>query len=125
MNETKLVIIGLIALVIAAMLLWILEKQQILVDKEVEVATVLGVGLLILILDRRADRRLRKFIHEQHQLINKIHNQVNEPDEPIKFMQKRSEPQECHTGNTDSQKTSPDYGEKYSNRTLDYYGSQI
>ena len=55
MNETKLVIFGLITLVIAAILLWALDEPEILVDKEVEITIALGVGLLILILDRRAD----------------------------------------------------------------------
>jgi hypothetical protein len=38
MNETKIVIFGLIALVIAAFLLYILDEPEILVDKEIEVA---------------------------------------------------------------------------------------
>jgi hypothetical protein len=88
MNEIKLVIFGLIALIIAAILLWTLDEPEILVDKEVEVATALGVGLLILILDRRADRRVHEMIHEQHLLISKMHNQINEQNEIIKNMQK-------------------------------------
>jgi hypothetical protein len=44
MNETKLVIFGLIALVIVTILLWILDEPEILVDKEIEVAIALGVG---------------------------------------------------------------------------------
>ena len=102
MNETKLVIIGLIALVIAAMLLWILDEPEILVDKEVEVAIALGVGLLKLILDRRADLRLHEIIHEQHQSISKIHNQINEQNVIIKFMQKMSKPQKGRVSDKDS-----------------------
>ncbi len=90
MNETRLVILGLIALVIVAIVLWILDEPEILVDKEIEVAIALGVGLLILILDRRADRRVHEMIHEQHLLISKMHDQIVEQGEIIKNMQKMS-----------------------------------
>ena len=90
MNETKLVIFGLIALVIAAILLWALDEPEILVDKEIEITIALGVGLLILILDRRADRRIHEMIHEQHLLINKMHKMIDEQNELIKNMQKIS-----------------------------------
>jgi hypothetical protein len=41
---------------------------------------------LILILDRRADRR----IHEQHLLINKMHKKIDEQNELIKNIQEIS-----------------------------------
>lgn len=90
MNETKLVIFGLIALVVATMLLWVLDEPEILVDKEIELTIALGVGLLILILDRRADRRIHEMIREQHLLINKMHKMIDEQNELIKNIQKVS-----------------------------------
>ncbi len=90
MNETKLVIFGLLALVIAAILLWVLDEPEILVDKEIEITIALGVGLLILILDRRADRRIHEMIHEQHLLINKMHKMIDEQNELIKNIQEIS-----------------------------------
>ena len=91
MNETKLVIFGLLTLVIAAILLWALDEPEILVvDKEVEITIALGVGLLILILDRRADRRIHETIHEQHLLINKMNKKIDEQNELIKNIQKIS-----------------------------------
>jgi hypothetical protein len=102
MNEIKLVICGLMALIVAAILLWILDEPEILVDKEIEVATALGVGLLILILDRRADRRVHEMIHEQHLLISKIHEQVNEQSKIIKDMQKMSSTSEDQLSNKES-----------------------
>ena len=53
MNEIKVVIVGLIALVIVALSLWVLNEPEIIEDKEIEITIALGVGLLILILDRR------------------------------------------------------------------------
>jgi hypothetical protein len=102
MDETKLVIFGLVALVISAVLLWILDEPEILVDKEIEVAIALGVGLLILILDRRAERRVHEMIDEQHLLISKMHQQINEQNEIIKNMQRISSTREHRMNNDDS-----------------------
>src|ERR671916_591470 len=89
MNEIKLVIFGLITLVIAAILLWVLDEPEILLDKEIELTIALGVGLLILILDRRADRRIHEMIHEQRLLIDKMHKKIDEQSELIKNIQQK------------------------------------
>ena len=103
MNEIKLVIFGLIALVIAAILFWLLDEPEILVDKEIEITIALGVGLLILILDRRADRRIHEIIHEQHILIYKMHKKIDEQSELIKNIQKMSSSNDKdHVSNKDS-----------------------
>ena len=102
MNEINLVIFGLIALVIAAILFWVLDEPEILVDKEIEITIALGVGLLILILDRRADRRIHEMIHEQHILINKMHKKIDEQNELIKNIQKISSSHKDHVSNKDS-----------------------
>ncbi len=103
MNEIKLVIFGLIVLVIAAILFWVLDEPEILVDKEIEITIALGVGLLILILDRRADRRLHEIIHEQHILINKMHKKIDEQSELIKNIKKMSSSNhKDHVSNKDS-----------------------
>ena len=102
MNETKIVIFGLIALVITTILLWILDEPEILVDKEVEVAIALGVGILILLLDKRATQRVHEMIHEQHLLINDMHKQINEQSEIVKNIQKMSSTYEGHMNSKDS-----------------------
>ena len=53
MNEL-VVIVGLIALVIVALSLWVLDEPKIIQDKEIEITIALGIALLILVLDRRA-----------------------------------------------------------------------
>jgi hypothetical protein len=70
------------------MFLWILDEPEILVDKEIEITIALGVILLILILDRRADPRIHEMIHEQHLLINKMHQKIDQQNELIKNIQK-------------------------------------
>jgi hypothetical protein len=101
MNETKLIIFGLISLVTAAILLRVLDEPEILLDKEIEITIALGVGLLILILDRRAARRIHEMIHEQHLLINKMHKKIEEQNKLIKNIQEISSSHEGHLGNKD------------------------
>ena len=67
MNEIKIVFMGLIALVISVLLLWFFEAPEIIEDKEVEIATALGTGLLILVLDK-CD--FHEKIHRQHDIID-------------------------------------------------------
>jgi hypothetical protein len=102
MKENKLVIFGLIALVIATILLWILDEPEIQVDKKIEVAIALGVGLLILLLNNRANHRVHEMIHELHLLFSKMHKQINEQNEIIKNMQKMSSTYEGHMNNKGS-----------------------
>jgi hypothetical protein len=52
-------------------------------DKEVEIASVLGIGLLILVLDRRSERDLHEKIHQQHDIINKMNKLIHEQHEFI------------------------------------------
>jgi uncharacterized protein YtpQ (UPF0354 family) len=90
MNEIKVVIVGLIALVIVALSLWILDEPEIIEDKEVEITIALGTGLLILIVDKRADRNIHEIIHQQHTLVNQMHKKIDEQNELIKKLQKVS-----------------------------------
>jgi hypothetical protein len=50
MNEIEIVFLGLLVLVISVLLLRVFEASEIIEDKEVEIATALGTGLLILVL---------------------------------------------------------------------------
>jgi Zn-finger domain-containing protein len=54
----------------------------------IEITIALGVIILILILDRRADSRIHEMIHEQHLLINKMHQKIDQQNELIKNIQK-------------------------------------
>jgi hypothetical protein len=83
MNEIKLVLIGLIVLVFSVIPLWIFEAPEIIEDKEVEVATALGIGLLILFLDKRSDRGLHEKINRQHDIIGKMNKMIHEQHELI------------------------------------------
>jgi len=90
MNEINLVLLGLIVLIIGLVVLLFLNEPEIFVDKEVEVIIALGIGLLILVLDRRADRKIHQMIHKQYELIDEIHRKLHEQHQLIKRMQDTS-----------------------------------
>jgi hypothetical protein len=88
MNEIKLLLIVLIALIGSLLLFWILDEPEIIEDKEIEIITTLGIGLLILIVDRRADHRINIVIHEQHELIKAIHDMLQEQNQLTKNIER-------------------------------------
>ena len=90
MNEINLVLLGLVVLIIGLVVLLFLNEPEIFVDKEVEVIIALGIGLLILVLDRRADSKIHQMIHKQYELIDEIHRKLHEQHELIKRMQDTS-----------------------------------
>ena len=88
MNEIKLLLFVLIALIGSLILFWILEEPEIIEGKEIEIITTLGIGLLILIVDRRADHRTNIVIHEQHELIKAIHDMLQEQNKLTKNIER-------------------------------------
>jgi hypothetical protein len=88
MNEIKLLLFGLIVLIGTLILFWILDEPEIIEDKEIEIITTLGIGLLILIVDKRADRRINVVIHEQHELIKAIHDMLQEQNKLTKNIER-------------------------------------
>jgi hypothetical protein len=88
MNEIKFLLIVLIALIGTLILFWVLDEPEIIEDKEIEIITTLGIGLLILIVDRRADHRINMVIHEQHELIKAIHDMLQEQNQLTKNIEK-------------------------------------
>ena len=88
MNEIKLLLFGLIVLIGSLILFWILDEPEIIEDKEIEIITTLGIGLLILIVDRRANHRINIVIHEQHELIKAMHNMLQEQNKLTKNIEK-------------------------------------
>ena len=88
MNEIKLLLFGLIVLIGTLILFWYLDEPEIIEDKEIEIITTLGIGLLILIVDRRANHRINIVIHEQHELIKAIHDMLQEQNELTKNIER-------------------------------------
>jgi len=88
MNEIKLLLFELIVLIGTLILFWYLDEPEIIEDKEIEIITTLGIGLLILIVDRRANHRINIVIHEQHELIKAMHNMLQEQNELTKNIER-------------------------------------
>jgi HAMP domain-containing protein len=88
MNEIKLLLFGLIVLIGTLILFWYLDEPEIIEDKEIEIITTLGIGLLILIVDRRANHRINIVIHEQHELIKAMRNMLQEQNELTKNIER-------------------------------------
>ena len=84
MNEIKFLFFVLMALMGSLILFWILDEPEIIEDKEIEIITTLGIGLLILIVDRKADHRINTVIHEQHELVKAIHDMLQEQNKLTK-----------------------------------------
>jgi hypothetical protein len=78
MNEIEIVLLGIIALVISVLLLWVFEAPEIIEDKEIGIATALGIGLLILVLDKRSERGLHEKIHRQYDIIDEMNKMIHE-----------------------------------------------
>jgi hypothetical protein len=78
MNEIEIVLLGLIALVISVLLLWVFEAPEIIEDNEIEIATALGIGLLILVLDKRSECGLHEKIHRQNDIIDEMNKMIHE-----------------------------------------------
>ena len=88
MNEIKLLLFGLIVLIGTLILFWIFDEPEIIEDKEIEIITTLGIGLLILIVDKRADHRTNIVIHEQHELVKAIHDMLLEQNKLTKNIER-------------------------------------
>ena len=77
MNEIKILVFALIALLGSLMLFWILDEPEIIEDKEIEIITTLG-----------ADHRINIVIHEQHELIKAIHDMLQEQNKLTKNIER-------------------------------------
>ena len=56
-------------------------------SREVSIVISLGIGLLILVVDKRQDRHLNEIIEAQHKMTNEIHKMIKEEIRLIKEMQ--------------------------------------
>jgi hypothetical protein len=60
-----------------------LEAPEIIEDKEVEIATALGIELLSLVLDKSSEVGLHEKTHRQHDIIDEMNKMIHEQHELI------------------------------------------
>ena len=91
MKEIQLVLIGLIAMTLSMIFFYLTDLVPLQIEnREMNIIISLGIGLLILVVDKRQDRNLHEIIHIQHKMINEIHNMIKEEMSFIREMQKKN-----------------------------------
>jgi L-asparagine transporter-like permease len=91
MNEIHWVLLGLIVMVITVAFFYLTDILPAKIEnREVSIIISLGIGLLILVVDKRQDRHLNEIIKAQHEMTNEIHKMITEEIRLIKEMKREN-----------------------------------
>jgi hypothetical protein len=89
MNEIKLVLLGLMVLIASTVFFYFTNVVPPEISStEISIIIALGIGLLILIVDKRESRHIDELINTQHILTNEIHKMIKEELTIIKRLDK-------------------------------------
>ena len=89
MNEMQLVLLGLMVLGASVIFFYLTDIVPAKVENtEMSIIISLGIGLLVLVIDKRQDRYLDEIIETQHKMTNEIHKMIKEELTIIKEMHK-------------------------------------
>jgi hypothetical protein len=89
MNEMQLVLLGLMILGASVIFFYLTDIVPAKVENtEMSIIISLGIGLLILVIDKRQNRYLDEIIETQHKMTNEIHKMIKEELTIIKEMHK-------------------------------------
>jgi hypothetical protein len=89
MNEMQLVLLGLMVLGASVIFFYLTDIVPAKVENtEMSIIISLGIGLLILVIDKRQNRYLDEIIETQHKMTNEIHKMIKEELTIIKEMHK-------------------------------------
>ena len=92
MNEMQLVLLGLIVLGSSLTFFYLTDLVPAKIENtEMSIIISLGIGLLILIVDKRQCRHIDELIKTQHELTNEIHKIIKEQLTMIKDTHKDNE----------------------------------
>ena len=92
MNEMQLVLFGLIVLGASLVLFYLTDAVPPKIENtEMSIIISLGIGLLILIVDKRQSQNVDELIKTQHELTNEIHKMIKEELKMIKDTHKDKE----------------------------------
>ena len=85
----QLVLLGLIVLVSSVVFFYLTDVVPAKIENtEMSIIISLGIGLLILVVDKRQNRYLDEIIQTQHKMTNEIHKMIEEELTLIKEMHK-------------------------------------
>ena len=91
MNEIHWVLLGLIVMVITVAFFYLTDILPAKIEnREVSIIISLGIGLLILVVDKRQDRHLNEIIEAQHEITKEIHKLIKEEIRSVKEMQREN-----------------------------------
>ena len=89
MNEIQLVLLGLMILGASVIFFYLTDIVPAKVENtEMTIIISLGIGLLILVIDKRQNRYLDEIIETQHKMTNEIQKMIKEQLTIIKEMHK-------------------------------------
>ena len=89
MNEMQLVLLGLTVLGASLVFSYLTDTVPPKIENtEMSIIISLGIGVLILIVDKRQSRNIDELIKTQHGLTNEIHKMIKEELKIIKDTQK-------------------------------------
>ena len=89
MNEMQLVLLGLMVLGASVIFFYLTDIVPAKVENtEMSIIISLGIGLLVLVIDKRQNRYLDEIIKTQHKMTNEIHKMLKEELTIIKKMHK-------------------------------------
>jgi hypothetical protein len=87
MNEMQLVLLGLILLGASVIFFYLTDIVPAKIENtEMSIIISLGIGLLILVIDKRQNRYFEEIIQTQHKMTNEIHKMIKEELTIIKDM---------------------------------------
>ena len=79
MNDMQLVLLGLIVLGSSLVFFYLTDVVPAKIENtEMSIIVSLGIGLLILIVDKRQSRNIDELIKTQHKLTHEIHKMIKE-----------------------------------------------
>jgi len=92
MNEIQLVLLALVVLAVSVVVFYLVKTiPDEIEDKEMDIIITLGIGLLILVVDKRQDRHLNEIIDAQHKMTYEMHKMIREEIKLIKDIQKQND----------------------------------
>jgi hypothetical protein len=89
MNEMQLVLLGLMGLGISVIFFYLTDIVPAKIENtELSILISLGIGALILVIDKRQNRYIDEIIQTQHKMTNEIHKMIKEELTIIKEIHK-------------------------------------
>jgi hypothetical protein len=87
MNELRLTLYGLISLGISVIVLWFTNVPEMIEATDISIMIALGIGLLILIVDKKQDRHIHEMTQTQHNLTLEIREVIDEQMKILRELQ--------------------------------------